>query len=253
MRKPGFWIVLLALMASFSLAAQSDDDLPARPVPPRLVNDLAEVLSATEEAQLEQKLVAYNDSTSSQIAVITVRSVQPYVIDDYAYKLGRKWGVGQKEKDNGIVFLVATDDRAVFIATGYGVEGYLPDIAIGRIIDQQVLPGFRSGSYYTGIDNGVDEMFKYLTGAYTADPNALPEGPNVLVVIIIVIVILIILSRRNKKGGGTTFSRRGPTHWGGGGFGGFGGGFGGGGGGFGGGFGGFGGGGFGGGGAGGRW
>lgn len=240
-------LLLLILFASSVLLAQSDKDLPARPVPPRLVNDLAEVLDAGQESQLESKLLQYNDSTSSQIAVVTVKSTGNFEIGDYAYKLGRKWGVGQEDRDNGIVILVAVDDRAVYIATGYGVEGYLTDIATGRIINDVMLPQFRTGDYYGGIDAASDEIFKYMTGAYEGMPmGSGKESPNAWFIIIIIIIILILMSR-NKGKGGTTFSGRGPTYWGGGGFGGFGGGGGGGG------FGGFGGGSFGGGGAGGRW
>lgn len=240
-------LLFVSLLASTLLQAQSDKDLPARPVPPTLVNDLAEVLNAEQESQLESKLIQYNDSTSSQIAVVTVKSTGNFEISDYAYKLGRKWGVGQEDKDNGIVILVAVDDRAVYIATGYGVEGYLTDIATGRIINDVMLPQFRTGDYYGGIDAASDEIFKYMTGAYEGMPmGSGNESPNAWFIIIIIIIILILMSR-NKGKGGTTFSGRGPTYWGGGGFGGFGGGGGGGG------FGGFGGGSFGGGGAGGRW
>ena len=233
--------------------AQDNEDLPARPVPPHLVNDLGDVFAADQEMMLEQKLLAYNDSTSTQIAVVTVESVQPYEIGDYAYKLGRKWGVGQADKDNGIVILVAVSDHKVFIATGYGIEGYLPDIATSHIINDIFLPAFRRDDYYGGVNAGLDEMYKYLTGAYEGNPygSGSEDGMPWWVILIIIFIILFIMSRNNRKGGGTTFSRRGPTYWGGGGFGGFGGGgFGGGGGG---GFGGFGGGGFGGGGAGGSW
>ncbi len=232
-------LLLLLLIGLFSTqfsSAQNDDDLPKRPVPPHLVNDLADVISTSDEAQLENKLVQYNDSTSTQIAVVTINSIQPFAIEEYAYKLGRKWGVGQDGKDNGIVMLVAVADREVYIATGYGVEGYLTDIATGRIINEVMLPNFKNGNYYAGIDAASDEIFKYMTGAYEGSPmGSGQKQPDAWIIIIIIIVILIIMSRNNRKGGGTTFSGRGPTYWGGGGFGGFGGGgFGGGGGGFGG-------------------
>ena len=254
MRK--FLILYVSLLLAIPVFAQDDEDLPARPVPAHLVNDLGNVFAADQEMMLEQKLLAYNDSTSTQITVVTIASVQPYEIGDYAYKLGRKWGVGQADKDNGIVILVAVSDHKVFIATGYGIEGYLPDIATSHIINDNFLPAFRQNDYYGGINTGLDEMYKYLTGAYegnpygSGSPSDIPWGT----VIIIVIVILFIISSRNKRNGGTTFTGGGRRTWGyGGGYfggGGFGGGFGG----FGGGgFGGFGGGGFGGGGAGGSW
>lgn len=247
-------IVSLFILTPVSLFAQSDDDLPKRPSPPHLVNDLANVIDQSDEAALEAKLVAYNDSTSTQIAVITVPTVQPFEIGDYAYKIGRFWGVGNKDFDNGIVLLVAVDDHRMFIATGYGTEAYLTDIRCNQIIDGILTPAFQQNNFYAGIDNATTEMMKYMTGAYEGQPYDSPnDAPPSLIIIMIVILIILFFARRTKGGGGTTFSKRGPTYWGGGGFGGFGGGGFGGGSGGGGGFGGFGGGGFGGGGAGGSW
>lgn len=236
------------LLAGIHLSAQiSDDKLPERPSPPRLVNDLANILTPSQEAELEQKLDALDDSTSTQIVVITVNTVEPYAIEDYALYLGRKWGVGQKDKDNGIVFLTAVDDHNVTIQTGYGVEEYITDARSKRIIENDVIPNYKSGDYYEGINTAVDEMIAYLSGNFVNDEEP-AKNDNWAAVIFIVIIIIIILSRF-FRGGGTTFTGGGTTYWGRG-FGGFGG-FGGGGGS--GGFGGFGGGSFGGGGASGRW
>lgn len=248
-----FLLMAILFILPFKSYGQDDKDLAPRPSPPRLVNDLANVIDDGNEAVLEAKLVAYNDSTSTQIAVITIASIEPYDVSDYAYKIGRYWGVGNKEFNNGIVILVAVNDRRMFIATGYGTEAYLTDIRSKRIIDGILTPAFQQNDYYGGVDAATTEIMKYMTGAYEGQPLGTPsEGPSIWVIIIIVIVLVIIFSQRKKGGGGgTTFTGRGPTYWGGG-FGGFGGS--GGGGGFGGGgFGGFGGGGFGGGGAGGSW
>ena len=164
---------------------------------------------------------------------------------------GNKVVCGASSRDS--LYFRGVDDHRMFIATGYGTEAYLTDIRCNQIIDQILTPAFQQNDFYGGIDNATTEMMKYMTGAYEGQPygNA-NDAPPTLIIIIIIILIIFFISRRTKGGGGTTFSRRGPTYWGGGGFGGFGGGgFGGGGGG--GGFGGFGGGGFGGGGAGGSW
>lgn len=247
--RPIILLVVIALAIPFNSYGQDNDKLPSRPNPPRLVNDLANVIDAGSEERLEAKLTAYNDSTSTQIAVITLASVEPYDVSEYAYKLGRYWGVGQKDFNNGIVLLVAVNDHRMFIATGYGTEAYLTDIRSKRIIDGILTPAFRQNDYYGGIDSATTEIMKFMTGAYEGEPyGASPDGPNMWFVIIIVIIVIALFSRNKKGGGGTTFTGRGPTYMGGGGFGGFGGGGGGGGG-----FGGFGGGGFGGGGAGGSW
>lgn len=222
--------------------------IPSRPSPPALVNDLADVLSPEEESMLETKLEHYNDTTSTQIAVVTVSDIGDNDIADYAYTIGVKWGVGQKDLDNGIVVLVAVDDHKMFIATGYGIEGYITDARASRIYREIMAPQFQQKNYYTGLDLATTQIIEYLNGAFDEEGDAYgsPEdGGNVWITLIIIIIILILISRFFRGGGGTTFTRGGPIFWGGG-FGGFGRGGGGG-------FGGFGGGGFGGGGAGGSW
>ncbi len=252
------WLFLLILCR---VTAQ---DIPAKPNPPRLVNDFAKQLNPTEVSALEEKLVAYNDSTSTQIVIVVVPTTGDYPIADYALKLGREWGVGGKAKNNGIVILWASTDRKVYISTGYGMEGAIPDAIAKRIITQEITPDFKNGMYYRGLDKGVDVIFKYATGEYKADPKEEDGGGGMssIAIVVIVFIIIIVIIARNRGGGGggggyrsagggmgpifwpyTTHSSGGSSsgNWGGGGFGG----------GDGGGFGGFGGGSFGGGGAGG--
>jgi uncharacterized protein len=254
--------IIYILLVVAALAGVQAQDIPPRPDPPKLVNDLANQLNASEKAQLEQKLVAYNDSTSSQIVIVTVPTLGDYPIADYAFKLGTTWGVGQKGKNNGIVLLWAPKERKVFIATGYGLEGAIPDAIAKRIVSQVITPQFKAGQFYQGLSDGVDMIFKYATGEYKADPKQDSGGGDgsmsPLLIVLIIFVIIVIFIFRNRGGGGgnrgyssgippiffpyTTHSGRGSSsgNWGGG----FGGGDGGG-------FGGFGGGSFGGGGAGG--
>lgn len=261
--------LLVFVFAAFGVFAYGQSsDFP--PVSDRLVTDYTQTLSASELQHLEQKLVAFDDSTSTQIAVVIMKSVGSYDIADYAVRLAQQWGIGSKEHDNGILLLVALGDRAVTIQTGYGVEGAVPDIVAYRIIENEIKPAFRQEQYFVGIDRATDALIAHTKGEYTAGPRKEQggEGLGILMVIIIVVVILVAVS---KKGGGDNdgevMGRRGAADafwWmvlldsmgkSGGGFGGGRGGFGGGRGGFGGGggFGGFGGGGFGGGGASGRW
>ncbi|MFI5172460.1 MAG: TPM domain-containing protein, partial [Chitinophagales bacterium] len=210
------------LLTNVFLFAQDKDDLPARPYPPKLVNDLANIINDADEIQLENKLVQYNDSTSTQIAVVTVKTVEPWEISDYAVTLGHTWGVGQKDMSNGIVLLIAVDDRNMWIATGYGTEEFITDARASKIYRDILTPVFQQEKYYEGIDAATDEMIKYLTGAYDGEGYGTPnEDQNIWSIIIIVIIILIILSKFFRRGGGgTTFGSRGPTYWGGGGFGG---------------------------------
>jgi uncharacterized protein len=234
--------------------------LPERPNPPKLVNDFAAVMSSSEVSSLEQKLVAFNDSNSTQIAIVTIKSVEGYDIADYAFKLGQKWGIGQKGKDNGILILVAPNDRKVFIATGYGAEEYVTDAMSRRIIEQKFKPAFKNNNFYEGLEQGTNDIIDLLTGKFKAEPQEVKgkhKGSFLkIIIIVIIIIVLIKIFGGGNRGGGRTFRSSGPIFWGG--MGGFGRGFGGGssggfGGGGGGGFGGFGGGSFGGGGAGGSW
>ncbi|MDX2048905.1 MAG: TPM domain-containing protein [Chitinophagaceae bacterium] len=246
-----FLILLLAL--PFCSTAQK---IPDKPNPPRLVNDFAGILSADQKEALENKLVAYDDSTSNQIAVVIVSSLDGYEPVDYAVKLGREWGVGNKEFNNGVVFLIAKNDRKVFIAPGYGLEGALPDITCKQIVEAEVVPNFKENDFYRGIDEGTDAIMQAAAGEYEPPHGYAKRGKgsggSILGLIIIIFIILFIISRINRGGGGSFMSRRGSTIWW---FptGGSGGGWSGGGSSGGGGFGGFGGGSFGGGGGGGSW
>lgn len=255
-------ILSLLVLSTFFGYAQ---EFPAKPN--TLVNDYTNTLTNEQKQTLERKLVAFDDSTSSQIAVVIMKSVGDYDINDYTQKLGRAWGVGGKDKNNGVVLLVAMGDRKLSIQTGYGVEGALPDIYTKRIIENDIKPFFKSNDYYAGIDAGTDSIIQLIKGEYKNDnPKAKSKGSKGgagIIVIIIIIVIVIILRKGGGGGGNQVIGGRGVADalfWsmllGGGGRGsgggGFGGGFGGGSSG-GGGFGGFGGGSFGGGGSSGSW
>lgn len=238
--------------------------IPPAPNPPRLVNDLTgKVLQPDQIAHLEQKLVAYDDSTSVQIAVVIVNSLNGYEPAEFATELGRQWKIGNKKTNNGVVLLISIEEgnRKVFIAPGYGLEGALPDITCKQIVENEIIPNFKQDNYYRGIDEATDAIIKATKGEYKAPAgykNRGKGGSSALVFVIIFIIVIFILSSRGGGGGGMA-SRRGyhdtipPIFWfPGGGRGGSAGGGGWGGGGSGG-FGGFGGGSFGGGGAGGSW
>lgn len=256
-------LFLTIVLAFWSLGVVWAQDFPA--TPNTLVNDYTQTLSASQVQQLERKLVAFDDSTSTQIAVVVMQSTGQYDIADYGVRLAQRWGIGGKEHDNGILLLVALGDRAVTIQTGYGVEGAVPDAIAYRIIENEIKPAFRQGDYFTGIDRATDALISYTKGEYDAPPRKQGQGGggigSIFLIVIIIVVVIALFSRGGGgRGGGRVLGGRGASDllwWtllsgmgrGGSGGGGFGGGFGGGGGGFGG----FGGGGFGGGGASGRW
>lgn len=259
MYKKSFSLLYLVLGFAFSVLAQ---DFP--PAPKTLVTDYTGTLTSTQTQQLENKLVAFDDSTSTQIAVVIMKSVGSYDIADYGVRLAQNWGIGGREHNNGILLLVALGDRAVTIQTGYGLEGAVPDAIAYRIIENEIKPAFRLENYFLGIDRATDALIAYTKGEYKANPReeGSPGGSIVLLIFVIALAIIIISAKSNNdNNGGQVVGRRGAADafwWtmmmgGSGGSSHRGGGFGSGGGFGGGGFGGFGGGGFGGGGASGRW
>ena len=247
-------LVLLFVLLSFGTALKAQ--LPSPPTPPRLVNDYTGTLSSSQISTMEHKLVAYNDSTSTQILVLLVNDLQGYSIEQYATEIGHSWGVGQQGKNNGVVILVkpkkGSERGQVNISPGYGMEEYVTDATAKVIIEKEMIPAFREDDYYTGIDNAVNVIMDLCSGKFTQDEYADGDNPIPFWFILLVIIALFFIFR--SKNGSQNYSGGGQrTIWipMGGGFssGGFGGG------GFsgGGGFGGFGGGGFGGGGASGSW
>lgn len=236
------WLLVLALG---SVNAQ---EFPEPLSPKRMVNDFAGMLSPDENSLLEQKLRAVNDSNSIEFAIIAINTTGDYDIEDYALKIGRKWGIGKKDKNNGILILVALDDRKIDIEVGPGLEDRVTDGLAKRVIENDIKPAFKQKNYYEGLDKGTNSLIEMVAGRYKADEKG-GDGPGIGWIIFIIIIIIILVGVFGKGGGGGIRGGGiGPIFWGGGGGGSWGGGGGGGGG-----FGGFGGGSFGGGGASGSW
>jgi uncharacterized protein len=253
-------IIILASSLQWALA----QDIPERPDPPKLVNDFANILSQREVADLESRLVSFNDSTSTQIVIVIVPSLNGYEKADFAEQIGSKWGVGQKGKDNGCVVLIkpktASERGEAFIAPGYGLEPVIPDATALNIVNNEMITRFKGNDYYGGITAGVQTIMSLARGEFTASQYDKRKTKKTGLGFLVPIIVIIIIFLMTRGGGGrhhsigknlpfwTLLMLMGSGSRSGGGFGG--GGFGGGGGG---GFGGFGGGGFGGGGAGGSW
>ena len=262
--------LLLTIFLSLFIFSAFAQNIPDRPNPPRLVNDLANVLSDQEEQQLEANLDEFNNQTSTQICIVTLPSLEGNEISDLSFRIGEKWGVGQKGKNNGIVVVfkpkVGNEKGAVFIAVGYGLEAVIPDaIANREVVDNEMIPHFKNNDIYGGLAAGVSVLEGLASGEFTADAyqkkankNGSESGGGFFIVVMIIIIIVSIFKggrggHYNSRGSlpfwlamGMLSNNRGSGSWGGfSGGGGFGGG--------GGGFGGFGGGSFGGGGAGGSW
>jgi uncharacterized protein len=264
-----FLISLSIIIFISSIESVFAQKIPERPSPPRLVNDFAGLLKPDEVNMLEQKLVAFNDSTSTQIAMVIVSTLDGTDRADYAQKLAEKWGIGQKGLNNGVLVLVKTktaeSNGEVQIAPGYGLEGAIPDLTCGEIVDREILPAFRNGDYYGGLNSATNVLMSLARGEFSASQYGhkakKSSGRSSPIGFIIIVIIIIAVISRGKSGGsnnkhistgglpfwmlmGMMNSGRGSS----GSWGGFSGGGGGGGG-----FGGFGGGSFGGGGAGGSW
>jgi len=253
-------------------------DLPQKTNPPKLVNDYADILSPAEERAIESKLVQYARSTTTQIVIISTNNLAGYDISDYAFRVAEDWGIGQADKENGILVVVRPKQNnqrgRAFIATGYGLESVIPDAIGKRIVEAEMIPQFKKNNYYAGLNAGTTTIMGLASKEFTPqqykEATQTSPAPYPIGIVFIVIIAFFIFGKvrraRYYSAGHnipfwlalTMLSSSGRSHHNGmfsdfssgsGSFGGFGGGssFGGGG------FGGFGGGSFGGGGAGGSW
>jgi len=192
--------------------------IPDKPKVETSVYDYISLLSSQESKALEQKLIGYSDSTSTQIVVAIIGSTEGENINYLGAQWGQKWGIGQADEDNGILILLARDDRKIAINTGYGVEGALTDALSKRIIQNIIIPEFRGGDYYAGLDKGSDVIFQVLTGEFKEERSGDYESASDVVkgvgilffigMIILIIVIIIIIANRNNKGGGRGGGRK---------------------------------------------
>jgi uncharacterized protein len=169
------------------------------------VHDEANVLSADAKARLERILMAERDSTSNQISVLIIKSLEGGSIEDYSLRVAEKWQPGQRDKDNGVVLLIAIDDRQVRIEVGYGLEGSLTDAISSRIIRNEIAPRFRNGDYDGGVQAAVMAIISAIAGEYVND-DPLPQKRNAkgspLTAIIIILIIFVLISRNRRGGGG---------------------------------------------------
>jgi uncharacterized protein len=212
-------LIIGFLLVSISLWGQ---DIPAKPA--GFVLDQAGLLQGAEVQQLEQKLRGYADTTSTQFAVVLVPTTggsDPY---DYAMAIGKSWGVGQKDKNNGVVILISMDNRKIRIVTGRGIEDVLPDATCKRIINRILKPYFKRGDYYNGLDVATSEMMQRASGQFKSDGSDDPQGiPLVVIMVLVFVVLSLVNAYRNRNGGSGPGSRGGgmffpPIFLGGGGF-----------------------------------
>ena len=223
MKKNRFFLpALFIVISAFVHLNAYSQDIPGRPNPPRLVNDFAGLLSGTEVNLLERKLVSFNDSTSTQIAIVIVKDLNGYAPADYAQRLGDKWGIGQKGRNNGILILVKPKSETkgeVQIATGYGAEGPVPDLACSDIVNKEILPEFRKGNYYSGLNNAVGTLMSLIRGEFTASEygqrasKSSGKGIPLGFVIFIIFIIISIISRKSGGSNSKNISTGGLPFW----------------------------------------
>ncbi len=240
-------ILLLVLIPGWGM---TQDNLPVPARPGSWVNDYANIFSPSEAKQLDQKLNAFEYRNSTQIFVVTLNDNGGYPASMLAPMIGEAWGVGQKAKDNGIVILVDMQDRDMYIATGYGNEEYVTDALAKRIVENEIIPRFKRGEYYAGIDKATDVLISLLEGKFTAEQyrkqTASRGGSAIGGFIFMMILLSVLFGGRRRSSGigrsnlplwlalGMLSGSRSSGHWGnfsggsgsfgGGGFGGFGGG-----------------------------
>lgn len=189
-------------------------DIPEKPSFQTSVYDYANVLSADEKAQLEEKLIRYSDSTTTQIVVITIESLKGEDIGILTPKWGHAWGIGGTEKnDNGVIILLAKAEKKIWISAGYGLEDRLTAGIGGEITRNIIIPEFKAGSYYKGLDKGTDALFDVFKGKYKGERKQSKKDKNIpiLPIIIIVFIILALISRNKKDGGNSGSSGGGPS------------------------------------------
>lgn len=214
---------LLIVAISFLLAGCASAAIPEHK---GYVNDFAGMLSDKEEKALESQLVQYEKQTSNEVAVVTVSSLNGKSVEDYTMALAEKWQVGKQDKDNGVIILVAKEEKKIRIEVGYGLEPVLTDIATKQIIDNEMTPRFKKDDFSGGIEAAVKAVIATIAGTYTPS-NSAPGGsggwPVWLIVIVVIagliVLILIIyaIASASEGGGGGGFWSSGSSGGGGGG------------------------------------
>lgn len=187
---------LAVCLVFFSFAVTAADDFPEKAT--RLVTDYTGTLRPDELQSLENKLVAFDDTTSMQIAVVMMGSVGNYDISDYTVQLFNKWKIGDKKNNSGVLLLVAKDDRKVWITTGYGMEGVFPDALVKQVIDREIVPKFRSGDYFGGIDAGTTAITSIVKGEYKATKKKKDGGGIFPFLMMLFIIFVIFISQINR-------------------------------------------------------
>ncbi|MBI5573725.1 MAG: TPM domain-containing protein [Elusimicrobia bacterium] len=215
------------LFLSFLLTINLYANIPQKPV--GYVNDFANILDDKTKSELLSLIIQVEQKTSAEIAMVTVSSLEGMSVEDYAEKLFKKWGIGKKRKDNGVLVLIAPNERKVRIEVGYGLEPVLPDGLVGEIIREQFIPAFKRNNFSDGITSGVKRIVQIIERNEPAPKFSFaghPQWISLLSLSIFFLVFFVVMwnSASGRGGGDSGWSGSGGFYSGGGGFGGFGGG-----------------------------
>ncbi|MFT4781842.1 MAG: hypothetical protein ACJAZK_001964 [Psychroserpens sp.] len=185
-------------------------DIPPIPEKQTSVYDYVKLLSSSEKDNLEQKLIRYSDTTSSQIVIAIIATTKGENIGLLAPKWAQEWGIGQAKEDNGVFILLAREDRKIWISPGYGVEDKLTAGITGEVTRNIIIPEFKRGDYYQGLNKGSDAIFEILKGTYQGTRQSNNSGGDfpvgVFIVMFIIFIIFIIAISKNRRGGGNNGS-----------------------------------------------
>jgi uncharacterized protein len=212
-------VFLICLLAGLSLICDSSAE-PSFPALTGRVVDQAQILDAAARTRIESKLEQLESKTGNQLVVVTLRSLQGYDISDYGYRLGRSWGIGQKGKNNGAILLVAPNERKVRIEVGYGLEGTVTDAVSRLIIENAILPRFRTGDFAGGIERGVDDLVLLLSGnaedfkrraAEQERPSGTSGAASFAFVILLFVIWFVFFVRRSQRS--SYAGRQSPPFW----------------------------------------
>lgn len=213
-------IIVLILFVLLGMSMQVSAQIPEKPNPPRLVNDFAGIFTTQQVKVLEDSLVHFSKKTSNQVTVVTVNDLGGMEPSQFAYEVGEKWGVGGKDNNNGVVILIKpkTDTKGeVFIATGYGVEGALPDASCSVIINREMIPSFKRNDYYDGVVKALNVILPVLAKEYSiekyekkGEDGGLLGGITLVVAGMLIVFLAIAIAgskgdgndRNNNSGGG---------------------------------------------------
>ena len=204
-----FYFIVILFFSCFKGFSQYN--IPEKPDFINSIIDSTQTLSDVEFKFLEQKLIKYSDSTSTEILLILIPSTKGENINYLGAQWGHKWEIGQEKEDNGVLILLAKNDRKIAINTGYGVEHLLTDAMSKRIIERDIIPYFKQGNYFEGLNNGIDSIFEVLTGAYKNEQSINSDDSLIrsfiFLTFILVIVIILIIAISKGRGGGSNGKR----------------------------------------------